>query len=101
MSGVVANIAQRETDEAGESCFRRGEMTREEYRTRLRAIEDEFAQRLRTMYLPENAEETSRIVYERAWSYGHASGYHEVENLYEELSAMVKAILQAEEAGRS
>lgn len=58
---------------------------------------DAFEARLKQEYLPSVPESVSAKVFDYAWEEGHASGEHEVETVYSEVSLIA---LEAWEAGR-
>ncbi len=55
------------------------------------ATKDHMQEALRTAYLPNLPEAVTDLVFRKAWEDGHASGEHEVEQIYEDLAEIAKA----------
>lgn len=55
-------------------------------------ITSRFAQALATEYTPDLPSVIQESIFQKAWSDGHSSGYHEVEYAYQELANLANQI---------
>lgn len=66
---------------------------RDTYYTERSALERQWRDWLHKEHAPGFPAELDSLVFQKAWGEGHSSGYHEVENIYENLTEFVtKAI---------
>lgn len=70
---------------------------RKERAKAITALENEWAEWLRTQYLDDHKPASATLVFNRAWAATHSEGYWAIEEYYEDLAEMLHRIRYIED----